>query len=281
MVSSYYFYKNTKGEQLPEIDQSQYDKLRENMALALGDKPQKEYRYADSYPQKDVNRKEVTRHKLPFDPNKDSFKGLLKKGVPYNVVKSIVNYRGKGGQYRFKEDLMKLYTIDEDVYLSLEKYILLPSKPLTISDSENRDTLYEPAPKIISPININRATAGELETISGIGPSYARWIMKKRDELGGFYQSEQLLEVYRIEQETIDKIRPFLLFDQKAIRKLDLNTSTYQELARHPYLSFSEAKAIVNYREQHGLFKDSSVLKELYIFKGKNVERLLPYLDLN
>jgi len=281
MVSSYYFYKNARNEKLPEIDHSQYDKLRENLALALGDKPKKEYHYSDNYPQKDANRKELTRHNMPFDPNKDSFKELLKKGVPCNVVKSIVNYRDKGGQYRFKEDLIKLYTIDEDVYLSLEKYILLPIKPLTSKDSENRDTLYEPAPKIISPININLATAEELETINGIGPSYARWIIKKRDELGGFYQSEQLLEVYRIEQETLDKIRPFLLFDQKAIRKLNLNTSTYQEFARHPYLSFSEAKAIVNYRDQHGLFKDASELKELYIFKGKNVERLLPYLDLN
>jgi DNA uptake protein ComE-like DNA-binding protein len=52
-------------------------------------------------------------------------------------------------------------------------------------------------------------------------------------------------------------------------------------LSSHPYLSYNEAKAIINFRQQHDHYTKLSTLKSLHIFRNKSIHRLLPYLDLN
>ena len=128
---------------------------------------------------------------------------------------------------------------------------------------------------------VNTATESELVTIKGIGVTYAKRIIERREKLGGFYTADQLNEVYGMSKETVDKITPYLVFSPDKIRTLHLNSATYEELAIHPYLSYGEAKGIVNYRTQHGDFIDARDLKKLHIFRGKDVDRILPYLDLN
>jgi len=55
-------------------------------------------------------------------------------------------------------------------------------------------------------IHVNRATAAELETLSGIGPSKAEAIINYRDEHGHFQSVEDLLNVPGIGQKTLDNI---------------------------------------------------------------------------
>ena len=46
-----------------------------------------------------------------------------------------------------------------------------------------------------SPVSINRASAEELDTLPGIGPSLAQAILEYREEHGGFSTLEELMEV--------------------------------------------------------------------------------------
>ena len=61
-----------------------------------------------------------------FDPNTASEKVLQDLGLKANTIKSIINYRAKGGQFRIKADLKKIYTLQESDYIRLENYISLP-----------------------------------------------------------------------------------------------------------------------------------------------------------
>ena len=110
---------------------------------------------------------------------------------------------------------------------------------------------------------------------------YAKTITERRTELGGFYSNVQLDEVYGLSPETIAAIIPQLVFDSMSVKLLAINTLSYEDLAKHPYLSYKEARAVVNYIEQHGDFTSAKQLEDLHIFQGKNISRLLPYLDLN
>lgn len=56
-------------------------------------------------------------------------------------------------------------------------------------------------------ININQATAEELQKISGIGPSKAKSIIDYRNKIGRFTDLEQLLEVSGIGEKTLEKIK--------------------------------------------------------------------------
>lgn len=59
-------------------------------------------------------------------------------------------------------------------------------------------------------ININTATQSELESLSGIGPAYAKAIIQYRLENGPFEKIEEIQEVKGIGPVTFEKIRPFI-----------------------------------------------------------------------
>jgi competence protein ComEA len=61
------------------------------------------------------------------------------------------------------------------------------------------------------PIDLNRATAPDLELLPGIGPSLAQRIVAKREERGGAFASvEELRDVRGIGERMLARIRPWL-----------------------------------------------------------------------
>lgn len=59
-------------------------------------------------------------------------------------------------------------------------------------------------------VNINRASASELEQLPGIGPSKAMAIIQYREEHGPFSDVQQLLNVSGIGQKTLEKLLPYI-----------------------------------------------------------------------
>ena len=130
-----------------------------------------------------------------------------------------------------------------------------------------------------SQININRADSAQLLPLPGIGPVFAGRIIKYRDLLGGFVRMEQLGEVYGLNQETLEMIKDHIHIDTSSIRKLHMDSASFRELLRHPYLDLEEVKALVAYRN----FKqDISTLEELRanaILEDSTIQRVAPYFD--
>ncbi len=67
------------------------------------------------------------------------------------------------------------------------------------------------------PMDINRASAGDLALLPGIGPSLALRIVAHRDQNGPFPSPEALLAVRGIGQKTLQKLKPFLRFDSEEV----------------------------------------------------------------
>ena len=57
-------------------------------------------------------------------------------------------------------------------------------------------------------LNVNTATAEQLEMLPGIGEAKARAILETREARGGFKSVDELLEVRGIGEAALDKIRP-------------------------------------------------------------------------
>ncbi|HSP48135.1 MAG TPA: ComEA family DNA-binding protein [Clostridiaceae bacterium] len=59
-------------------------------------------------------------------------------------------------------------------------------------------------------IDLNEATREELMTVPGIGPATADNILRYRESAGGFQNIEDLLEVDRIGDKTLEKLKEYL-----------------------------------------------------------------------
>lgn len=131
-----------------------------------------------------------------------------------------------------------------------------------------------------SPIPINQADSAELLPLPGIGPVFAGRIIKYRDLLGGYFRVEQLNEVYGLSLETIELIRDRIVLDTSLVRRMNIDSASFRELLRHPYLDLDEVKALVDYRD---FKKDITSLRELRennILEDSTIWRVGPYFDL-
>jgi len=59
-------------------------------------------------------------------------------------------------------------------------------------------------------VNVNTATAEELQTLPGIGEKRARAIVEAREQRGGFKSVDELVEVKGIGPANLEKLRPRL-----------------------------------------------------------------------
>ncbi|MGQ9666922.1 MAG: helix-hairpin-helix domain-containing protein [Anaerolineae bacterium] len=72
---------------------------------------------------------------------------------------------------------------------------------------------------VVGKMNINRASAEELERLPGIGPALAKAIVELRERRGPFQRVEDLLPVRGIGPVLIERLRPLVSFTEEAPRR--------------------------------------------------------------
>ena len=97
-------------------------------------------------------------------------------------------------------------------------------------------------------IDLNLCTAEDLVTLPGIGPVLSVRIIRYRSLLGGFVESSQLKEVYGLDSSVVRLIESRLTVSFDSVRPIQLDSATFGDLARHPYLGYEAARRITRYR---------------------------------
>ena len=225
-----------------------------------------------------------TQIKSTFDPNICSFDQLIELGIPQQLAKNIVGYRKAGGIYHKKEDLLKLYTIDQTTYAMLADYVEIKSTKASSKVKTQAIKHKEPTRKFIitqklppgTQLSLNDCDTVELKKVPGIGSYTAQKICRYRQRLGGFYTTTQLHEI-GLSQE----LDSWFTIDSTRIQKLKLNESSFQTLVRHPYLSYEQVKAVFNFKRKHGKIKSIKQLQLLEEFDAHTINQLTPYLSFN
>lgn len=146
----------------------------------------------------------------------------------------------------------------------------------TLAQLESSKASGAIAPKVF---DINRADASQLCEISGIGPVLSARIINFREKLGGFVYSAQYQEIYELPVDVVDRLQrcTYIQPDFSPVQ-LCINTASVQLLAAHPYLTWSQARSIVNYREQHGLFTHIADLRALVLIDQTTFTKLSRYV---
>lgn len=146
-----------------------------------------------------------------------------------------------------------------------------------LTDAEHDSVVAHYQPKIRrgEHIVLNTADTTALKTVPGIGSYFARKIVEYGERLGGYVSVDQLDE---IEDFPLDAKR-YLVVENPSPRKLNVNRLSLNDLRRHPYLNFYQARAITDYRRLHGPLKSLQDLRLSKDFPSEVIERLLPYVE--
>lgn len=256
-------------------------------------------------------------HELfPFDPNTASAEDFERLGLESWQARSIIRFREKGGIFSRPSDFARVYGITKRTYEVLLPFIQIADDYKPAADFygkegygrsgrrytpyyNNREERYrrydqdnassegkaedKTETKVYSyphklkaneHIEINGADTTLLMKIPGIGSYYASRIVRYRERLGGFASAQQLEEIDGLPESSIAYIK----IDEQQIRKMNLNKLTLNQLKKHPYLNFYQAKEICDYRRLKGPLHSIEDLKLLKDFPPDEIERLKPYI---
>ena len=222
--------------------------------------------------------------RFAFDPNTADSTQLLRLGLQPWQVRNIYKYRAKGGIYRQPSDFAKLYGLTVKEYRELEPYIRIsrdyqPAASLMGKErtSSPRDTFTHYPEKIKEGefVDLALADTTALMKVPGIGPYFARKIVQYRERLGGYVSLQQLDEIENFPVEA----KHYLAIGKAAPRRMNVNTLSLEELKRHPYINFYQAKAITDYRRLHGKIKNLNELRLSKDFPQAAIDRLIPYVE--
>lgn len=127
-------------------------------------------------------------------------------------------------------------------------------------------------------LDLNTADTTELKMVPGIGSYYARRILEYKSQLGGYTEVRQLSDIRGLP----DSVQQWFVIMENTmnLQPMNINTASITQLNRHPYISFQQARAIVDARKA-GRIRSVDRLRLLDEFPDSSLQRLLPYLDFS
>ena len=246
--------------------------------------------------------KEPSFESVPFDPNTADSATLLRLGLSPWQVRSIYRYRAKHGRYHKPEDFMRVPGMTNEQWDRLRPYVRiatefqyvapsaspeeerlegLRSLALEMEDSAYQDSISRGDTVVHSPklspgqtIDINRADTTQLKKIPGIASKRAARIVAYRRSLGGFVSIEQAMEAI----EMPDSVLKYMALSPVEVTRINVNKLSVQQLMKHPYLNFYQAKAIFEHRRNKGDLHSFDEFSRLEGFRQTDLDRLRPYI---
>lgn len=238
------------------------------------------------------------------DPNSAVLTDLTEMGIPSGIANNWIKYLQKGGHFKKKEEVRKLYGMTDDLYRKVQGHLQIADQEIpvkkkaddrrqTFVKSSYKDSMknsesirkvslgksIEIELKNIPLVEVNQADSVQLEALPGIGPVLASRIIKFRRLLGGFYEIAQLKEIYGMSDELWAKSSARLYADTSEIKKIDINFLSLTELGRHPYIGFRHAKKVIKCRDTIGKF--TQIAELVPIFSADSLKHLVPYLSID
>ena len=225
----------------------------------------------------------------PFNPNYISdFKGE-QLGMSLEEIDRLHAFRKSNKFINSKEDFQKITKVSDSLLNKISPYFKFPdwvvkrNNALKQNQNKNRSNNANSTDNSVayklSTNDINKATAEDLRSINGIGPSFSERIIKYRSKLQGFSYPSQLYEVWGLEPEIADKVLAvFKIIELPVIKKQNVNTVEFKQLLKNPYIDYELCKKIFNYRDEVAELQNISELKNIKGFPLDKYDRIVLYL---
>lgn len=168
-----------------------------------------------------------------FDPNILDVNGWVQLGFTENQAASIIKYRDKvlKGSFKNIDDLQKCFVISDQKFAELKPYI-----QLTQIHKSNQQTDF-------ASIDLNKISFKQLLEF-GFNEKAAGSFIGFRNKLGGFANTQQMMDTYNIDKDLMQKLINTAKFSSENITKYSLIEAPEEWLKTHPYFKYSADKII-------------------------------------
>lgn len=262
----------------PQIDKA----LQETVAVLQDGTHQKEadsqYHWNQTYQSSgsSIDKTEL----FEFDPNTVNAVGWKRLGLTEKNIKTIFNYINKGGKFRQPDDIRKIWGLRKE---DVDRIIPFARIAETQNRTYNNTQSFSPQsslPKSNSVIDINTATVQQFMQVPGIDHLMPYRIINFRERSGGFVNVQQLKDTYGMTDSLYQIILPYLKTDITTVKKVNINTINEYDLNKHPYISRELAKAIIIYRNQHGVYQTIDDIKKIVFINEETFQKIAPYITV-
>jgi DNA uptake protein ComE-like DNA-binding protein len=223
----------------------------------------------------------------PFNPNyiKDDKGEQL--GMSLDEIDRLLAFRKTNKFINSKKQFQKVTKVSDSLLVKISPYFKFPDWVVKQNQSNSSSSQQESKSyvqksykkKVLTTTDINKATAEDLQTINGIGAAFSKRIIKYRSKLQGFSFNNQLYEVWGLEKEVADKVLLTFKISQKpVIKKININTVTFKELLKNPYIDYDLCIKIFNYRDEVAELQNISELTNIKGFPADKYARIVLYL---
>ena len=218
----------------------------------------------------------------PFNPNYiTDYKGYS-LGMSTEEINRLLAYRATNKWVNSVKEFQGVTKVSDSFLKTIAPYFKFPE---WVGKSANdRTPFYEGSIKSDEQkIDLNIATAAQLQKVYGIGAYYSQRIIKFRDSfVGGFISDIQLQDVRGLTPEIIKNIlKEFTVKTPRIIQKIDLNSATVDQLVNIQHIDYELAYEIVELRMLMDGYKDIQELTKVKEFPVEKLEIIKLYLSLN
>ncbi|PQJ81228.1 ComEA family DNA-binding protein [Polaribacter glomeratus] len=223
----------------------------------------------------------------PFNPNYiTDYKGE-QLGMSLAEIDRLLAFRSTNKFINSKDEFQQVTKVSDSLLAKIAPYFKFPDWVVNQNNANPRKQSFYKNNDILNAVarsttDINKATAADFKTINGIGFAFSERIIQYRSKLQGFTFENQLYEVWGLDKIVADKVlSTFKIVDRPIIKKVNVNTVTFKDLLKNPYINYELCKKIFNYRDEVAELQDISELKNIKDFPLEKYDRIVLYLFAN
>lgn len=219
----------------------------------------------------------------PFNPNYISdYKGYL-LGLTVKQIDLLHAYRKSGKYINSPSDFQKVTGVNDSLLSALTPYFkfgktFTANKPASVAEKYDMPDVKQGGN--VKYMDINAALEEDLVKVYGIGPYYAKVILKRRSALGAFVSMEQMNDFEEITPEAkVGLKKKFDVVNNPDIEKININTASLAQLSLFPYFNKDIARNIITQRSMNGKIKRIDDLLEIQNFPVDKLKIIALYLE--
>lgn len=219
----------------------------------------------------------------PFNPNFiTDYKGYT-LGMSSEEIDRLLAFRANDKWVNSAKEFQQVTRVSDSLLEIISPYFKFPEWVTQPKKTYQKSNVFNNEPKTYDQkIDLNKATASQLQSVYGVGEKLSANIIKYRNQFeDGFASDVELHEVYGLKLEVIENItNKFTVKTPRSIQKINLNTATRDQLVTIKYIDYEIAHNIIEERTLREGFKSLDDLTKVKGFPLNKIEIIKLYLML-